>query len=159
MDFQLDVCSKRSCIFMYAVCVPMHWAVWASDSSFCCACPQPHWMKSQIPNPEFWWKVRSGIPSHLAMALLSSTGHLLGHSFFHSEETASSTWLFSMAADFSFPNCFFLFPNCSSQAFRFFLLLHLFFKPFFFLWYIISTHLTGECTQDIGKSCFKTTWW
>lgn len=29
VHFQLDTCSERSCIFIYAVCVPMHWALWA----------------------------------------------------------------------------------------------------------------------------------
>lgn len=76
VDFQLDECSKRSCIFIYAVCVPMHWALWAGESGFCCECPQPHWMESkpQIPNPVFGWEVSSHVLSRLAITVSNSTG-------------------------------------------------------------------------------------
>lgn len=72
--YQLDMCSKRSCIFINVVCVPMRWVPWAGDSRFCCECPQSHWMesKSQIPNPVFWWEVSSGVLSHLAIVVSSS---------------------------------------------------------------------------------------
>lgn len=64
----------------------------------------------------------------------AAPGHLLGQSFSHSEETASSMWVSSVWA-----KIFLLLqippglvsPNCSSQAFRFFSLLDLFLKPFF----------------------------
>lgn len=124
--------------------------------------PQPCWMESepQILIPEFWWDVSWGVPCLLAITVSVS------HHWVTSQSTASPIqknqhllehllWELSLQIPPSL-----LSPNCSSQTFRFFSLLNLFLKPFFFffLWYIISTHLTGERTQDLWKSCFKTTW-
>lgn len=136
--FQLYTCSKRSCIFTYAVCVPMYCVLWEGKSGFCWACPPALLNGIRITDSKSWIlvrrKLRCPMSSGHHSVCFTPLSHLPVHSFSHSEESASTrassagTEIFLLL---QIPPSL-LSPNCSSQNFRFFSLLNLFLKPFFF---------------------------
>lgn len=157
----MSVPKDRVYLYMQSVCLCIELSEQVSLISAVNVPNSIEWNK----NPRFQILYLGGRWAHMSRLVWPSRcrtvlGHLLGHRFFHSEETASSTWTSSLGAKIflllQIPPSL-VSPNCSSQAFRLFSFLDLYLKPFFSPWYIISTHLTGECTQDLWRSCFKTT--
>lgn len=140
------------CIFAHAVYSLMHQVLWVCKSGFCCESPPSplHGIKVQDPKSCVLvkWKLRHPI----------SPGC---HSVQHHQVTSQAT---DPPAQKNLHHPLWklkFFFRCKALPVFYLLTVHhswIYFYSIFFLWYIISTHLTGECTQGLRKSCFKTIW-
>lgn len=128
------VSQKIMYIYICSMCVPMHWAFWVGDWFLLWMFPVPL-NGIKLPDSKSCVLVGSELRCPELSWCSAPLGHLLGHSCFHSQQRAPFTWPSSMGTKIflllQIPSSL-VSRNSSSQAFRFFSLLDLFLKPFFF---------------------------